>query len=801
VASAQQPSFKAGVELVRLDVQVVDDDGRPVRDLKQDEIEVVEGGEARPVLLFQHVEEPLESYRDVERRTVASEVSTNQGAARGHLYVLVFDQQHILPGHEQRARLAAQRFLDHHLRPGDRAAVYAFPGPGLQTGFTNDGPHLARALSAVRGIAEAQQAGVLGTMSLQEAFQIVRGDELTLRAVTQRLQQNAPSTDVAGRMRSEDDSRFVDSVREDARSITKNADAESRRMLSMLVDVLRPMRAIEGRKTVLLFSEGFNGDALRRDIDEVAAAAARSYSTIDAIDLSRRTGDAVRDVPSTTDPSIGIADAMSPLGTLAAETNGRLVLDANDRLDDVLAGIADRSQDYYLVGFTPREAAPKDPGVYRPVSVRVRRRGAHVSARTGFAFDDGSAKLTRRDAIDRALAAPFPQQALPVRYTTYVMRGSATGMQKVVLSLEADLPIASAQQARPADVVFVVRFVADGRVAASGTDVIRLPDRAEQGATVGRGRYQVQFELAAGDYVMRAVVREPDGLAGSADRRFTVAALDAPTVTATDLVVSDATGSLPVRPTAFTRDGLTGVLELYGRTGEQVGAARVTFDLVAAGDTSPIVSTSAVLDEIRPLVHGAARTAHLDLPLGTVAPGAYVARATVKVGADTVAESDREVEIHAGARPAADAASAADAFDPVEIATAAFARDYLAALAEARSPALADARRGLDRFRAGDFPAAIAALQAGLAADARNGATAFFLGWAFHGAGDDRDAISAWRRAAFIDPTLVPVHLALADMYVRLSQPALAAQALRAGLAAIPDSPALRERLARVEGK
>src|SRR5258706_3793939 len=50
------------------------------------------------------------------------------------------------------------------------------------------------------------------------------------------------------------------------------------------------------------------------------------------------------------------------------------------------------------------------------------------------------------------------------------------------------------------------------------------------------------------------------------------------------------------------------------------------------------------------------------------------------------------------------------------------------------------------------------------------------LGWAFHGAGDDRQAISAWRRAAFVDPTLVSAHLALADAYVRLAQPALATQ-------------------------
>ena len=108
------------------------------------------------------------------------------------------------------------------------------------------------------------------------------------------------------------------------------------------------------------------------------------------------------------------------------------------------------------------------------------------------------------------------------------------------------------------------------------------------------------------------------------------------------------------------------------------------------------------------------------------------------------------------------------------------------------------------RLAAADYPSAIAAFQAVLAANPSpdktiSGPAAFLLGWAFHGAGDDRQAISAWRRAAFVDPTIVSAHLALADIYVRLSQPALAIQALRTGLAALPQSPELNDRLTRIE--
>ena len=92
------------------------------------------------------------------------------------------------------------------------------------------------------------------------------------------------------------------------------------------------------------------------------------------------------------------------------------------------------------------------------------------------------------------------------------------------------------------------------------------------------------------------------------------------------------------------------------------------------------------------------------------------------------------------------------------------------------------ALRGLARFGVSDYVGAATELEAAFAADTdpvRQARTGFFLGWAYAFDGDDRQAASAWRRAVFLDAALVPAHLALADAYVRLSQPALAAQVLQ----------------------
>jgi tetratricopeptide (TPR) repeat protein len=107
--------------------------------------------------------------------------------------------------------------------------------------------------------------------------------------------------------------------------------------------------------------------------------------------------------------------------------------------------------------------------------------------------------------------------------------------------------------------------------------------------------------------------------------------------------------------------------------------------------------------------------------------------------------------------------------------------------------------RGLARLARRDYDAAATSLAAALDVDARNATVAFLLGWAQSARGDVREAISAWRRAAFLDPTFIPAHLALADAYVDLGEGALAVQAVRAGLVALPRSPELIDKLSRLE--
>lgn len=837
-AQSGQPTFKSGVDLIRWDIRVVDADGRPITDLKPEEIQIVEGGRQLPIVLFQRITEPAESYVDAALRAVTAEVSSNDAFPRGHLYILIFDQQHITTGNEQRARLAAEQFIRTRVRPSDRVALFAVPGPGPQIGFTADKTRAIAALGTIRGYYQRLAPTAFGTISLFEAHRILQGDEILITNTLERLVTEG-AADVlglsdaggAGGSAEADLSAAKRLLRENAQSVVNQSDAESRQFLQRLADVIEQFKEIEGRKTVILFSEGFFQDNLSRELEDVAAAAAESYAVFYTFDLNRRTGDISQAFASDTVMGSEISARIAPLGTLAVETDGMMILDAASRTSDALDTIADQAQDYYLVGFTPSLQALERPGSYRRVTVKTTRPGARVSARTGYVSRVAATPADRRRAIDGALQTPFVQQSLKVDYTTYVMKSPAGG-HRVVLSLNAALPVRSAD-ADKADVVFVARDVRDGRVVASGSDTIALPAAAAEGSALGTGSWQVQFDVPAGSFIMRAVVREPGGLTGSADRRIDVRPLAGPDVAVSDLVLGSALGGLPVRPRAYTGDGLSGVIESYGRTTVQLDGLDVKVDL-RQEDGSSVTSIPADLQLAEEDGDGVRRRALFLLPLQSVAPGNYQVHATVRARGEIVAERTRQVEVLAGNAPVAVAAivdgpASSLTVSPIDIVQGELGQRYVGVLAHVATgtpaaPAAAHAvasrweeaglqlqrlkadegfatqgLTGLALFVREDYAAGAAALANALKADPTSALTAFFLGWAREGAGDPRGALSAWRSAAHLDPTLLSAHLALADGYLRLSNPALAVQALKAGLAANPGSPELQTRLAQLE--
>jgi VWFA-related protein len=811
-APQNPPVFTSAVDIARMDVRVTDKSGKPITDLRPDEVQVIEAGVTRPVVLLQRVAEAGRTYAESAQRTIAAEVSTNQGAPRGELYLLLFDQDHITPGTEQKVRLAAERFIKEKVQPQDRISIVGIPAPGPSVSFTSNTRAAIEQLQLVRGGLERVQTGVLGEMTVNEAFEILRGNDQVLQRFlnTSDFGTTSRASAIADTANNNKASESVDVQRRnlqmEAQTIVTRADGESRRFLQTAIELFHSLRNIDGRKTIILFSEGFHGDNVAMELRSVAAAAAEVYGVVYAFDLNARM-DATATEPMGNDTAKEIQSRTETIGSLAAETSGALVTDALSHLDQALGAIGTPNNDYYIVGFESSAAALADRNAYQRVEVKVTRPGAVVGTRTGYtaganARADTALASLRRLTIDSALAAPFGHQGLRVEYTTYQSHVTGTTVsERVVLSLEAELPVnagpTTGDNAPKADVVFVVRDARTGRIAASGTDQIALPTTVSRGRTSGVGAWRVQFMLPPGDYIMRAIVREPGGLIGSADRQFNVRALGGPDVAPSDLILGRPTPALPVRATAYTAEPLPAAVRVYGRSAAQLDKITARIELLPVGGSAAVLGVTGVATDTRNVDGQELRDVLFEIPLTTVPAGDYVARLEIRANGEFVSELRRQVTVIVGANPSPQPAVEEPAAPAPSAAAEGFvATALMADAATSTSPAVRQAASGVTQLKAARYAEAAATLAAAFDASASKSASiAFLLGWAERGTGNLVGAVSAFRNAATLDPSMIPAHLALADTYVALKQPALAVQALEAGLASQPNSVELKRML------
>jgi tetratricopeptide (TPR) repeat protein len=173
---------------------------------------------------------------------------------------------------------------------------------------------------------------------------------------------------------------------------------------------------IQGRKTILLLSEGFVADESWPLVQEAVGLAARANARIYSIDA--RGLDKLREPIGSYAPhddALGNLLASFDIGadsinSLAVDTGGFVVRNTNI-LDAAIGRIADEASHYYVLGYRPT-AAPD--GKFRKISVTVTRPGINVRARAGYVATPKVAPTTTsaRAAEPRA-TAPASDPAAP----------------------------------------------------------------------------------------------------------------------------------------------------------------------------------------------------------------------------------------------------------------------------------------------------------------------------------------------------------------------------------------------------
>ena len=164
---AQEPVFRAGVDLVTVDAIVVDKDGRPVTGLTADDFILTVDGKPRTIDAFELV---AVRATDAPADRRLPDVSSNDVAEPGRLIFLVIDRNNMSVG-DGRASLDGLKGLVENLSPRDRLGLVTLPGGGPMIQPTSDHGAVLEALRRVRGLQQRNPDPTLA-MTMSEALRI-----------------------------------------------------------------------------------------------------------------------------------------------------------------------------------------------------------------------------------------------------------------------------------------------------------------------------------------------------------------------------------------------------------------------------------------------------------------------------------------------------------------------------------------------------------------------------------------------------------------------------------------------------
>ncbi|MBE3097865.1 MAG: VWA domain-containing protein, partial [Planctomycetes bacterium] len=591
----ETPQFRAGVEVVAVDVSVVDRDGRPVPDLKPADFTLTVDGKPRRLASAEFVS--LATRGSAGRAAPASRpgvgeasdgFSTNERVQPGRLIVLAIDQGHLQPTSVPGAVAAATRFLA-GLGPADQVALVAFPQGGPSVPFTTRHDRIQEALKRVAG--KAVSARSTSRLSISEALSYSRSGESPMpgdpwAAVLQRECAGTTRTGATAL-----DKACVEALQGEALSVAAFEQQVTANTLGVLTDIVERLGDIEGPKTLVLLSEGLvvGGERVGQDsqvgtASQVGQAAYKARVNIYVLQLDRAFLDSFSVEYRTPPLSAGAEGQVMAAGleTLAGAARGAM-FKITASADRAFNRVTLETSAFYLLAFEP-EPADRDG---KPHNIRVRVQRPNVSVRSRAEFVVGGAPRSVRSAeeeVTSLLQSPVLASGLPLRVGTFTLRDAATLKPRVLVAVDIARGVTA-----PAAVA-VGYAVVDGTGAPVGSYV-----KTESLKPFGIGdeacwKHAQAMLLNPGDYTLKFAAVDPQGRRGSVEHRMTVGIQRAGSAQVSDLLLLDPSGegpggSNPAISGTITTDAVTMYLEVYSAQAGRPGKATATFEVAgtAAG--------------------------------------------------------------------------------------------------------------------------------------------------------------------------------------------------------------------------
>ena len=620
----EQPIFRGGINTVRVDVIVTDRQGNPVTDLTLEDFDIQEDGKPQKAETFRLIKidavtQPAYTQRALRTRNDEETAAADENA---RIFAFFLDDYHVMRDSSMSLKKPVIDFIATQLAPSDLVTVM-YPLTPV------DAAVLTR-----------NHQGIINTV---EKFEGRKYNYEPMNGVEQG---------------------YVYKLTPDAIEIIRRQVTLS--AIRGLCTKLGSLR--EGRKSLILISEGFNatlppqmrsneaggfvGTArpgvgadpfaaennvmedraqfsasmdLHREMQDVWDACNRNNTAIYAVDprgLAVGGFDITANISMRTSQSY-LNASIDTLRELADNTDGRAIVNRNDLAGGMKQIIRDASA-YYLVGYNSTQA-PTD-GKFHEIKVRVKRPGMQVRARKGYwAYSAEDAK--------RAVAGPKPgppaevTKALatlaPMTNRRYIRTWIGNdkgedGLTRVTLLWEPLPPTPGVRRDDPRRVTVLA-------TSASGDIVYRGKVPTELAAPGNGG--VVRFHAPPGKLDVRLTIEgDGTGTLDTEDRELVLPDLSAPEVMLSTPKVWFArsareftalTTGVPPAPTAIRE---------FRRTDRLL----IRFDAYAPG-SSPTKVTAQLLNQQGTKMTDLAVTAptegqthSIDMPLASLAPGQYL---------------------------------------------------------------------------------------------------------------------------------------------------------------------------------
>jgi VWFA-related protein len=617
-APDQQPTFRAGINFVRVDAIVTDRQGAPVANLTVDDFEVLEDGKPQSIEQFRFVRvdgsAPPETQGRIRTRADEERAAANDDA---RIFVFFLDDYHVRLGNSMAARKPLVEFIQTSLGPNDLVAVMYPLTPLDAVTLTRDHQMVSRAIERFEG----------RKFNYEPKFPQEQRYSLYPAETVERIRRQVSLSAIEGL------SVKLGSLREGRKAVIVVSEGYAAVLPPQLRD---PVAAMPGmgnpnrrnplageNSTVEERAEMLGQIDVQQEMQEVFNAANRSNTalyTVDPRGLATGEFDISENVGMQRS-NASLRQTQDTLRVLADETDGRAFVNRNDFGKAMRQIVADSSA-YYLIGYNSSQA-PQD-GKFHEIKVRVKRPGTEVRARKGYwalsAAD--AARVTAAPkpgpppAVNRALSSlAEPTRGRVVRTWVGTSRGD-NGRTRVTFVWEP-IPPQPGVRRDSATSISLIAASPDGETYFRG-------DVPEAGAG-GASERKITFDVPPGRLQLRMGVNGGSGQLDADDREVVV-----PDLTAVE--VAFATPRVYVARTARDFQMIRkdeGVAPTASREFRRTERLVLKIDAYAPGD-APLAVTARLLNKQGarmadvPVTSAAGQPHLVDLPLAAFAPGEYL---------------------------------------------------------------------------------------------------------------------------------------------------------------------------------